>query len=135
MNIQFDRNELEEVKSKHNLSLIILHGSQVDGKTHPKSDVDIAVVRADDKQKLKLLELIKDLSAVFKTGKVDVSDLTHADPLFLFSALNKAELLAGKSKDYSAILKLAFHKYNDYLPYLLKEREFVINKIRTYVTT
>ena len=132
--MKIDKDELEKIREKHNLLLIILHGSQVHGKTHPKSDVDIGVVRKDNKQKPRLLELIKDLSKAFKTDKVDISDLTHADPLLLYSAVRKSTLLAGKKADYDKLLRLAFHKYSDYLPFLKDEREFVIERIKSYVT-
>ncbi|KKQ85362.1 MAG: hypothetical protein UT08_C0007G0035 [Candidatus Woesebacteria bacterium GW2011_GWB1_38_8] len=37
--------KLEKLRKRHNLSLILLHGSQVDKKIHGKSDVDIAVLK------------------------------------------------------------------------------------------
>lgn len=133
MNI--DKEKLEEVREKHKLQLILLHGSQVSGKTHPKSDVDIAVVRKDGKIDLKLLELIKDLSEALQTEKIDVSDLTHADPLFLCNVVIGSKLISGEKSDFDSLVKLAFHKYSDYIPYLEDEREFVIGKIKSYVTT
>ena len=48
----------EEIRLKHNLSLIIMHGSQVTGKTHSKSDYDIAVVRNNKKKVLICLSLL-----------------------------------------------------------------------------
>ncbi len=132
--MKINKFKLDEIRKRHNLLLILLHGSHVSGKVHVKSDVDIAIVRKDDRQKLKLLELIKDLSATLETDKIDVSDLTHADPLFLYSVVIKSKLLSGEKNNYDALLRLAFHKYSDYLPYLEKERELVIEKIKSYVT-
>lgn len=129
-----NRANLDDIRQKHKLSLILLHGSQVDGKIHDKSDVDIAVLRKNDKTKIKLLELIKDLSASLDTDKIDLSDLTHADPLFLFSATKKSKLLSGNIDDYKKLQKTAYHKYCDYLPFLQKEREQVIENLKTYVT-
>lgn len=134
MNIQSEKEKLEKIRKKHFLSLIILHGSQVGGKLHPKSDIDIAIVRNNPKRKLILLELLKDLSNIFDSDKIDISDLTHADPLFLYSATRKSKLLAGKRKDFDELLRLAFHKYSDYLPYLKKENLFVKERINTYVS-
>ena len=112
-----------------------MHGSQVEGKIHDKSDIDIAVVRKNSKQKLRLLKIIKDLSGALNSNKVDVSDLTHADPLFLYLAVRKTKLLSGRKGDYDQLLRLAFHKYNDYKPYLKMESEFVRERIKSYVTT
>lgn len=130
--MRLNKKKLEEIRKRHKLSLILLHGSRVDGKIHEKSDVDIAVVRKSD-EKLKLLELIKEFTFALNTDKVDVSDITHADPLFLYSVIAKSKLIAGSKKDYEALLRLSFHKYSDYVPYLEKEREFVIKRIKSYV--
>ena len=51
---------IEEIRFKHNLSLILMYGSQVTGKIHSKSDFDIAVFR-DNGQKYDMLELLLDL--------------------------------------------------------------------------
>ena len=131
--MKLNKAKLNQVRNNYNLSLILLHGSQVDGKTHPKSDVDIAVVRKES-NKLKLLEIIKDLSKALHSSKIDLSDITHADPLFLYLVTRKSKLLSGKKGDYDSLLRLAYHKYNDYLPYLEKERDFVTERIKTYVS-
>jgi len=132
MNI--DKDKLESIRTKHNLSLILLHGSQVTGQTHTNSDIDIAVVRKDRERKYKLLELIRDLSSAFNTDKIDISDLTHADPLLLYSATRQSKLLSGSTKDYDSLIKLAFHKYNDYKPFLERERLFVLERLNNYVS-
>jgi len=132
--MEIDKKLLEKIRKRHRLLLILLHGSQVDAKTHPESDVDIAVVRKNTSHKLKLLKLMKDLARALNTDRVDLSDITHADPLLLYSTIKKSTLLAGNKKDYDALGRLAFHKYSDYLPFLEKEREFVRSKLKEYVT-
>ncbi|MFC1790750.1 nucleotidyltransferase domain-containing protein [Patescibacteria group bacterium] len=124
---------IKKCLQKHDLRLILLHGSWAKGKTHPQSDVDIAVVRKDRQKNYNLLALIKDLSVALQTERVDLSDLTLADPLFLFAALQKSQLLAGKKGDYEKLLKRAFFRYNDYLPFLAREENFVKERIAHYV--
>lgn len=121
----------EEIRLKHNLSLIIMHGSQVTGKTHSKSDYDIAVVRNNKKENLNLLELITDLESQFK-GFIDISDITFADPLFLFAVIKKCKLLAGDIKDFKSLERLSFFKYSDYIPYLKMESDFITERINSY---
>lgn len=125
--------DLDQIKQKHNLSLIIMHGSQVTGKTHPKSDVDIAVVR-NDENKFDLLDLILDLKKYFKTEKIDLTDITHADPLLLISVVRKSKLLAGNLKTFESLERTAFFKYSDYIPYLDMEAKMVAAKINNYAT-
>lgn len=134
MNIQFDKKLLGEIRKKHNLSLIVLHGSYVNGKVHPQSDFDIAVLRNDRKKKLKLLDLIKDLVGIFNKDIIDITDLTNADPLLLYATTKKSKLLSGSKSRYDALIKLAFHKYCDYLPFLDQEKKFVKERIGSYVT-
>ena len=42
----------EEIRQKHNLSLILMHGSQVTGKTHSKSDFDMLWLEITKKKDL-----------------------------------------------------------------------------------
>ncbi|MEK7504589.1 MAG: nucleotidyltransferase domain-containing protein [Patescibacteria group bacterium] len=121
----------EEIRQKHNLSLILMHGSQVTGKTHSKSDFDIAVVRNNKEERLDLLELITDLETQFN-GKVDISDLTFADPLFLFAVVKKCKLLSGNLNDFKSLERLSFFKYSDYAPYLKMESDFINERINNY---
>lgn len=129
-----NRQKLEEIKEKHDLSLIILHGSQVTGTTHAQSDIDIAVTRKNGRP-VQSLALIRELAEAFNTDRIDLSDLTHADPLFLYLATRTSKLLSGSKKDYDNLLKLAFHKYNDFQPYLKMEEDFVKKRIKSYVTS
>lgn len=123
--------DLDQIQQKHNLSLIIMHGSQVTGKTHTKSDVDIAVVRNNEK-KFDLLDLILDLKKYFKTDKIDVIDITHADPLLLFSVIQKSKLLSGDTINFKSLEESAFFKYSDYIPYLKMESDFIMERLNKY---
>ena len=117
---------------KYGLSLIILHGSQVGGMTHAKSDTDVAVLKKDRSKKFNYLSLLHDLSKKLNTGRVDITDLGTANPLLLYAVMRKSRLLAGKKSDYEKLMYLAFHKYSDYLPYLKKEADFVKERIAGY---
>lgn len=120
---------LDEIRQKHNLSLILLHGSQTTGMTHAKSDVDIAVLSCDKKQKVKQLELIMDLHEALDTRDVDLTVLDHADPLLLKTVTDKAQLLSGTNMDFFKLKLFAFNRYNDYLPYLKMEANFVRSQL------
>ena len=124
---------LEDIRKKHNLSLILMHGSQVTGKTHTKSDTDIAVMQKDGSRKIDLLGLYGDFAQILKTNSVDIVNLTHANPLLLFTVARKSKLLAGSQKDFDKFKLLAFHRYSDYQPYLKMEAEFVRERIAAYV--
>jgi predicted nucleotidyltransferase len=122
--------QLNHIRRRHQLKLILLHGSQVTDQTHPQSDLDIAVVSHHPNHPLDLLRLIHDLSAVFATNHLDLTDLTHANPLLLKTVTQKARLIAGSQKDFDTLHRLAFHRYADYLPYLNQEGQFVNQSLR-----
>jgi predicted nucleotidyltransferase len=94
-----------------------MHGSQVTGKTHSKSDVDIAVFR-NTENNFDLLELILDLKIYFKTEKIDLTDITHADPLLLFSVVTRGKLISGKVDEFERLQETAFFKHSDYVYFL-----------------
>ncbi len=113
---------LEEIRVKYNLSLVIMHGSQITGKTHLKSDLDIAVVRNNNSE-IDFLGLLFDLKKFFNTDKIDITDITFADPLLLFAVTQKSRLLAGDVSTYKSLERLSFFKYSDY-GYFLKTLQF-----------
>lgn len=123
---------LDKIRKKHRLSFILIHGSQVSGKTHAKSDIDIAVMQKKAGGELDSLELYKDFGKTFKTDKIDIVDLKRANPLLMFTIARKSRLLSGSERDYKAFLRLAFHKYADYQPYFKKEADFVKERLSSY---
>ncbi|MFH1863624.1 MAG: nucleotidyltransferase domain-containing protein [bacterium] len=125
---------MDNLAKKHNLSLILLHGSCVTGKIHGKSDTDVAVVRKNPNIKLNYLALISDLTKKLKADDIDLVDITHANPLLMYAVMRKSKLISGKKEAYEKMLNIAFHKYSDYLPYLKREEEFVKERINSYVT-
>lgn len=123
--IKSKRNVLNNICRKHGLKLILLHGSQVSGQVHAKSDVDIAVLPQFPAKKLDYLNLISDLTDFFHNDQVDLTDLSRADPLLLKLVIDHSRLLAGSKKDLDKIQLKAFHRYNDYLPYLKQEQQTI----------
>ena len=120
---------VDQIRRQHHLKLILLHGSHVTGQIHPKSDLDIAVLSQDPTQNLDTLTLIRDLSMVFHTDHLDLTNLNHANPLLLKTVTNTATLLSGHQSDFDQLQLLAFHRYSDYLPYLRAEYQFVTSKL------
>ena len=109
-----------------------MHGSQVTGKIHGRSDLDIAVMPKKSNTKVDVFKLYGDLSHQFKTDHVDLVNLGTANPLLMYSVARKNKLLAGKIDDFNNFLSQAFCKYNNYKPYLKMEAEFVKERVLSY---
>ncbi|MEK7119687.1 MAG: nucleotidyltransferase domain-containing protein [Patescibacteria group bacterium] len=125
---------LDALCKKHHLLLMLLHGSQVDGPRHSKSDIDVGVTREPHKPAFRCVDLVSDLMEIFHSDRIDLVDLTHADPLLLFAVMRRAHLLAGDTRIFDHLEQKAFHRYNDYQRYFTEERQFVKNRLASYVT-
>ena len=76
--------KLGKIAKKFRLKLILAFGSQVNGKTHPESDLDIAVLfPSGDFPFKKYGELHSGLLGIFPGNDVDIVILNRADPLLL----------------------------------------------------
>lgn len=124
--------DLDTIRQKYGLSLILLHGSRVTGKTHPKSDTDIAVMQKSDKEDFDLIGLYADLGSYFKINNVDITNITHPNPLLGMAVAKQSKLLSGLNKDYEDFCRKAFFRYNDYYPYIKMESDFVKERIKEY---
>lgn len=123
---------LNDIARKHKLKLILMHGSQVSGKNHPKSDTDIAIMPTNSK--LDILEAYADFAKFYKLDNVDIVDLSTANPLLQMMIARKNKLLLGDAMDYHNFIETAYKKYSDYLPYLKMESDFVRKSLNSYAT-
>lgn len=126
------RQQLEPIRQQYNLKLILLHGSQVTGQTHDQSDIDIAVLKQQRQQRLQLLNLYQDFKQIFKSDQVDVAVLNGINPVALKAMTDQAVVLAGDKQDFHQLQLKALHLYNDYLPILRQERQFLLKQFRQY---
>ena len=121
-----DAARFEALAQHHELLLVLQFGSTVTGRTHERSDVDIAVLsRSRSIPWLALGEVGADLQALFPGRTVDLAVLDHADPLFLHRVVANCRVLAGAPRALAELRMLAFRRYQDHRRYLVFERAFV----------
>lgn len=117
---------LEEIARKHRARLVLQFGSTVSGKTHPRSDVDIAVLLERPDLSLRAhAELQHDLQSLFTDSDVDLVILNRADPLLLKQVSDRCVRLYGSEREFQRFRLLAFKRYQDHRPYLEMERRYV----------
>lgn len=113
----------DEIARRHGARLLVQFGSTVSGRTHPGSDVDVAVFFEGDATYARVGGLLADLEAALPGRTVDLGLLNRADPLFLKKALEGARLLAGEPRDLALLRLYAFRRYQDHRRFLrLEER-------------
>jgi predicted nucleotidyltransferase len=114
--ISADQKEgLEAIRRDFGLRLIVAFGSQVEGRTHAASDLDIGILlnRASDLRR----GLFSRFSEVFSEYEVDLALLNRADPLLLKEVCRNAVLLAGAEIDLQELRIYAFKRFVEYRPF------------------
>lgn len=118
--------QIEAIAHKYRTRLILQFGSTVSGKTHPRSDVDIAVVLESANLSMHdHAELLHDLQALFADRDVDLVILNRADPLLLKQVADRFVRLHGWEQELQRFRLLAFKRYQDHRRYLEMERRYV----------
>ncbi len=118
--------QLEAIAHKYGARLILQFGSTVSGKTHPRSDVDIAVLLERHDLSLRdRVELQHDLQSLFTDRDVDLVILNRADPLLLKQVSDRCARLYGSEREFQRFRLLAFKRYQDHGRYFEMERRYV----------
>ena len=93
------------------LKLALVFGSVVTGKTHKRSDIDLAFLFEN---RVNILDLTNKVIRLMKTDNVDVVDLGRASPLLKFSAAKNGKALYEREPGlFSGFYSLAFRRYID----------------------
>ncbi|OGL77301.1 hypothetical protein A3J43_00580 [Candidatus Uhrbacteria bacterium RIFCSPHIGHO2_12_FULL_54_23] len=127
------KGKLEQAAKKHGLTLVLLFGSRADGGVHAESDWDVAV-QMKGFDWMKYSELTWDIAEALgvPSERLDLSSVDIADPLFLKKISDTSVVLYGDSRAYQGFLLKAFHRYEDYKPFLAQEAQAVGRYVRQY---
>ena len=68
---------IKELAEKHDLLLVVLFGSQATGRTHVKSDIDIAVLATG---RFDTSKLMSEFDGIFKRDDIEIVDMGEASP-------------------------------------------------------
>ena len=114
---------IADVARERRLDLAIVFGSQATGKTHARSDLDIAVRQVERALSFsEIVELTTALASIVGAD-VDVVDVRRADPLLLRTIFEAPRVLHAEAGALFDARLHAFHLYEDYRPFLRLERE------------
>lgn len=97
MDVDAFRQPLQCLFQQHPVRLAYLFGSQATRRTHPSSDIDIAVLLDEalppDERFAERIRLLGDQSRIFGTDRVDLVMLNGASPLLAYEVLRHGVLL------------------------------------------
>lgn len=112
---EYDQAALSNICRDFGVRLLILFGSRATGcpPPTPESDLDLAVLFTE-KQDLKgFLKLEHALSRFLDTTRLDLADLSRADPLFRWEIFANGKLLYGEELDFLQYKAYAYRDYRD----------------------
>ena len=113
LEIQKIKPAVNELAQKFGLSLVVLFGSQATGKTHKKSDIDIAFL-SDIKMGLyDIARMQIEFEQVLKIGKIELVDLRNSPPLLLKEIAKNSVLLY--ERDALAFARFKIHAFKRYM--------------------
>lgn len=120
--------ELDIIRGNYRIRLILAFGSRVKGFVHRNSDLDIGVLY-DGEQKP--LDVAVDLQKVLHGYQLDIVNLNRADPLLLNEVNKGCQLLSGDESDLQNFRIYAFHRYQDFKPYLELEAQLNARRLES----
>lgn len=125
-----DDERLAAVAERHGIRLLLQFGSTVSGRTHARSDVDLAVWLERRPESMdSQLAVLRDVASLFPGCETDVAFVNGADPLFLKQITDRCRVLYGSDRALQELRLYAWKRYQDHRRFLAMEREYVNRKI------
>lgn len=104
-------NQLAPLFARPDIQLVILYGSAATGRTHRRSDLDLAIL---GDQPLDLIELTNQVIILTHRNEADVVDLRRASPLLAMEVARSGRPLYERSPGlYAQFCSLAYRRYVD----------------------
>jgi predicted nucleotidyltransferase len=126
--MKFNLSALKKLSQRHHLKLLVAFGSQVNGRTHNESDLDLAFF-PDGKVNEEKLYL--DLVHLFKRADIDLINLiTTHNQILRFKILNTGKVLYETKKGVKSNLEWqSYFDYCDFKKYLNLRSSILDKKI------
>jgi predicted nucleotidyltransferase len=130
-----DRERLAEIARRHGARLILQFGSTVAGRTHPGSDLDLAILLERGPFSLsRLVDISTDLQPLSPDRNIDLALLNRADPLFLKTITEACVPLFGTDRALAELKIYAFKRYQDHRRFLALERDYVAAALKRHAS-
>lgn len=110
--------KIAEIAQKYKIKLVYLFGSHARGEATPMSDIDLAVLFAEDLPEQKYLDFQLnfggEIEKTLNLCEVDVRALNNYSPRFRFTVYQEGKLIYTQDEDTRIDFQLkAFHEYQD----------------------
>lgn len=127
------KSKINELAQKYSLSLLLLFGSRAKGNERADSDFDIAYL---SERKLDLMEeakMICDLIEIFKSDKVDLTNIEKAPPLLMKHIFDDNKILfCADEKIYDTYRSYSLKRYMEAKPLFNLKSEYLDYRVKEY---
>ncbi len=119
-----DLQRLEKIfRAYPDIQAVYLFGSTASGKTHAKSDLDLAILPRKSSLRQKKLDILTELAREGFTD-VDMVFLDTEDVVIKFESIRQNHLIyCAEGFDANAFFSLTLRQYFDFAPYLKTQRD------------
>lgn len=125
MNQKFDDQRLKQLCQKHNILLVILHGSYSKGNARRHSDIDIGLLSRKKFDTEVKLNILNDLGEVFG-DRFDPVFLNDAEPLISYQvAIHGKPLYEDKKGIFESFRIQAIAKFMDSKKFRILEKSYL----------
>jgi predicted nucleotidyltransferase len=129
---KLDEEKIKEIAEKYGLRLLLLFGSQVTGKTHPKSDFDFGFISKEEFGYARKCDLMHDLAMLVEFPDVEDVDLKKAGPLLLKEIVKSNKIIFEEVGAYQEFFLKAVHSYFEAKPIFKLQETMYLNTINKY---
>ena len=127
------KQKIEEIAKKYSLKLILLFGSQADGRTHKESDFDVAYLPVKNLSYDDEIDINFQFTNIFKHDRVDTVDMRKAPPLLLYGIFRECLVLFKKDDlIFPTYRAYAFKKYIETKPLYEEKHRRLKEKINKF---
>lgn len=114
--------------ARQDIQLVVLFGSAATGRTHRRSDLDLAIL---GDQPLDLIELTNQVICLTHINDVDLVDLRRASPLLAMEVVRHGRMLYERSLGlYAQFCSLAYRRYADTAKLREGQKQVIANFLR-----
>lgn len=125
MLLNYNEDNLKHLCKKYNLSLLILHGSYVNGMVTSKSDIDIGFLGDPSIIKEKYFDILKDFTSIFG-DKFDPLFINGAEAMITYHVALGGIPLYEKTKGLFNMFRLgALARYFDTKKFRVLEKRYI----------
>lgn len=121
---------INELVQKYGIKLLYVFGSYAKGSNNKNSDIDIAVLVDDNYKPMYKLNMIGDLTSIFKRDDIDLVILNGANPVLRHQVIKYGKIIYEESLEEKVIFEAkVLSVYMDMEPFRRTQMEFINERL------